>query len=252
MILFLDAVSLQEPSPGVNPLEGLDALIASLGPYRDLVEIVVASPSAERLSLAELRVSLDADTALRVVGNLWDEPPPCRLTLYEHILYWLTLRHVWRLPSWLVLSANVGDWPTERATHLIPVVGSLAAPANQRAVRAALERYYWADLWWGEGTAPDPESRRRAHALMVIWSLPRRSWPRILGTTASSFEEMLEILLAVNAAAQRHVRAGHWFPHWVHLPLAALGMRRPIELIESEGLDGARRVLDHVWRVQCG
>lgn len=251
MILFLDAASLGRPPPGDDLLEGLDALVASLGPYRDLVEIVVASPGAEGLSLVELRASLDADTAPRVVGNLWDEPPPCRLTLYEQILYWLTLRHVWRLPSWLALSANVGDWPADRATQLIPIAGSLAAPANHQALRAALERYYWADLWWGEGPAPDPESRRRAHALMVAWSLPRRSWPRILGTTAKDFDEMLGILLAVNAAAQRHVRAGRWFSHWVHLPFAALGMRRPTELIESEGLQGARRVLDHVWRVPC-
>lgn len=251
MILFLDAVAPDRFSPGVDLLKGLDALVASLGPYRDLVEIVVASPGAELRSLAELRAGLDADTAPRVVGNLWDEPPPCRLALYEHILYWLTLRHVWRLPSWLALSANAGDWPADRATQLIPLAEPLAGPANQRALRAALERYYWADLWWGEGPAPDPESRRRAHALMVAWSLPRRSWPKILGNTASDFEEMLGILLAVNAAAQRHVRAGHWFPHWVHVPSSALGMRRPTELIESEGLQGARQVLDHVWRASC-
>lgn len=251
MILFVDAGSGERPFSAVDPLEGLNALIADLGLYRDLVEIVVASPGAERLSLGRLRASLDADTAPRVIGSLWDDPPRCRLTLYEHILYWLTLRHVWRLPSWLALSASADNWPTERATQLVPIVESLAAPANQRALQAALERYYWADLWWGEEPAPDQESRRRAHALMVAWSIPRRSWPSILGTTASKFEEMLGLLLQVNAVAQWHVRGGRWFPHWVHLPLAALGMRRPIELIQSEGPDGARQVLDHVWRLHC-
>lgn len=251
MILFVDADSGERPFSDVDRLKGLNALVASLGPYRDLVEFVVASRNAQQLPLCELRASLDADAAPRVIGSLWDDPPRCRLTPYEHILYWLTLRHVWRLPSWLALSANADNWPTEQATRLIPVVGSLATPATQQALRAALERYYWADFWWGEAPAPDQESRRRAHALMVAWSVPRRSWPKILGTTASDFKEMLWLLLQVNAVAEWHVRGGRWFPHWVHLPLAALGMRRPIELIQSEGPDGARQVLDYVWLLHC-
>lgn len=252
MILFID------PDPPRNnrrsrrpcdPLAGVEALLGALGAYRDAVQVVAASPTGRLRTADELRRGMASTAAERVVGNLWDDPPPCPLGRYDHIVYWLTRRHVWRLPSWLSVQRVADTWPEDRASQLLVCPEPLESETTHKMILAALQRHYWIDLWWGEGPAPDPALRRRAHALMVAWSIPRRNWPRILGHSAREFEERLELLLVVHAGAQRHVRADKWKPHWVHLPWAALGMRRPIELITSEGLDGVHAVHRHVW--QC-
>ncbi|MFC0679441.1 hypothetical protein ACFFGH_16515 [Lysobacter korlensis] len=249
MILFVDDGRVRRKARSRNPdaVTELEVLLDSLGPYRDLVEVIVAAPWATGRTLAQLRADLAPHQPDRISGNLWDDPPPCALSRYDHINYWLTRRHVWPLPTWLALAPEPDDWPAERRDRFVGCVGGIGSEGNQRELRARLERYYWADLWWGEGPAPDVALRSQAHALMVAWSIPRRRWPEFLGRTAHELEQRLELLLKVHAAAQRHVGAGVWYAHWVHLPRAALDMRRPVEVIATEGLAGIGRVLKHVW-----
>ncbi|TWI06387.1 hypothetical protein [Aerolutibacter ruishenii] len=250
MLLFVDLDSTGEP--GEAGREGASArlrtLLEGLGPYAELVEVVVSSPWARAHRLEDLWAAHGLDLPTQVVGNLWDDVPPLSLSRYEHIIYWLTRRHVWRLPSWLAVLPSEEEWPADQHRRLIQWSDSRDAAATSHALRAQLERYYWADLWWGDGPPPDAAARWRAHALMVAWSLPRRRWPHVLGHTTPEFEVRLDLLLKVHAGAQRYVRAGVWYPHWVHLPRAELGRRRPIELIEASGVQGIEQVLAYVWQ----
>lgn len=249
-MLFVDvdpAPDRRRPRANARSAFRLHGLLTSLGPYTELVTVVVTSPWTAGRSLMDLRALLAPQRPETIAGTLWDDPPPRVLSRYDHIVYWLTRRHVMRLPTWLALQTDVADWPDERSDRLIHCVEPLDSLATQRALRSRLERYYWADLWWGGEPGPDSPSRWRAHALMVAWSIPRRQWPEILGQTAAEFEQRLDLLLTVHAGAQHHVRAGTWFPHWVHLTRRALGMQRPIELIATNGVAGIQRVLDLVW-----
>lgn len=251
VIVFIDADEASERCTAARPCVSptpLETLLRCLGPYRELVGVVVSSQWAVHYSLPELKAALAPQSPESIVGTLWDAPPPVALGRYDHIMYWLTRRHVWRLPIWLALQSPGIEWPEARRDRVIPIGAALDAEATQQALRAALERYYWADLWWGDGPAPKATSRQLAHSLMVAWSIPRRRWPTFLGNTATEFEQRLELLLDLHAGAERHVRAGAWRPHWVHLPHAALEMRRPIELIADRGVDGLRRVHEFVWR----
>lgn len=250
MLLFVDLDSTGEP--GEAGPEGASArlrtLLEGLGPYAERVEVVLCSPWARGQQLADLRAALGLESPTEIVGNLWDDVPPLALSRYEHIVYWLTRRHVWRLPSWLAVLPGDGEWPPDQQNRLIPWSDPDDTAATSQALRARLERYYLADLWWGDGPPPDAGSRWRAHALMVAWSLPRRRWQHVLGHTTPEFEARLDLLLKVHAGAQRYVRAGVWYPHWVHLPKAELRMRRPIELIEALGVEGIEQVLAYVWQ----
>jgi len=247
-MLFLDLGSeVGRRKSSSTSLQAVEAFLMALGRHLELVEVVLASPTTRASSLAKLRAGLPATLASRITGELWDVPPSSALGRYDHILYWLTRRHVWRLPTWLAVQSAAIEWPEQHQNRRVLVADSIASAATHAALRSALERYYSADLWWGEGVPPDAASRARAHSLMVAWSVPRRRWPEILGRSAREFEERLELLLATHAAAQRHVRAELWLPHWVQLPKAELDMRRPLEVIATEGLEGVRRVLDLVW-----
>lgn len=250
MLLFVDLDSTGGPVEAGR--EGASArlrtLLEGLGPYAELVEVVLSSPWVHGCGLEDLRAELGLDLPAEIVGNLRDDVPPLTLSRYEHIIYWLTRRHVWRLPSWLAVLPGDGEWPPDQHGRLVTWSDPRDTAATSQALRARLERYYWADLWWGDGPPPDAAARWRAHALMVAWSLPRRRWRHVLGHTTKEFEARLDLLLKVYAGAQRYVRAGRWYPHWVHLPRAELGMRRPIELIESLGVEGIERVLAHVWQ----
>lgn len=225
----------------------LKTLLAGLEGRRDLVQVVLSSPWTTRFSPEQLRSEFSCAGSCHIEGALWDDVPPAALARYDHIIYWLTRRHVWRLPSWLAVQADEDGWPSDHKDALVLVNPGLESAESTRVLRTELERYYWWDLWWGRGPPPDATLLRRAHALMVAWSVARSRWPVVLGTTASEDELRLEPLLTVHAGAQHRVRAGEWFPHWVHLPSAGLQMHRPIELIETQGLDGIRLVLEHVW-----
>lgn len=147
----------------------------------------MSSQWAVRYSLPQLQAALAPQRPGSIVGTLWDAPPSLALGRYDHIMYWLTRRHVWCLPTWLALQSPDVPWPEERRDRLISS-GALDAEVTQQALRAALERYYWADLWWGDGPAPKASSRQLARSLMVARSIPRRRWPRLLGRTATEFE----------------------------------------------------------------
>ncbi|WP_460833592.1 hypothetical protein [Lysobacter humi (ex Lee et al. 2017)] len=250
MLLFVDLDRPAEPPEAAREAAParLRSLLEGLGPYAEQVEVVVSSPWARECPLETLQARLAIAGPAQIAGNLWDDAPPIALAGYEHIVYWLTRRYVWRLPSWLAVLTGVHEWPACQRDTLAACADPQDPGAISQALRARLERYFGADLWWGDGPPPDRAARWRAHALMAAWSLPRRRWPRVLGQTGPDFAARLDVLLKVHAGAQRYVRAGLWYPHWVHLPRAALGMQRPIELIETGGLEGIALVLDHVWQ----
>ena len=168
----------------------------------------------------------------------------------EHEHYWLARTYVARTPSWLALVDDVAPWPEDARRHLVEVAGPLDGPPPRRALVEAIERYDWSELWWGEDPAPALADRRRLASLMCAWSVPRTAWSALMGTTRAVFEERLDLLLTICAGAARRAITEHWRPHWVHLPRAKLGMRRPIELMSAQGLDAMRRVRDLVW-VDC-
>jgi hypothetical protein len=250
MILFVDTdIPLARADRNRKAAPGrLDALLEDLGPYREAVQIVLTSPSLKRCPLAQLRTDFSGAGARRIEGALWHDIPPTALGRYDHIIYWLTRRHVWRLPSWLALQPDGEDWPDSRTGLLVLADPARAPAAAAQTLRGALDRHYGCDLWWGSGAAPEDAVLWRARALMVAWSVARSRWPAVLGSTASEVELRLEALLTIHAGAQPRVRAGEWFPHWVHLPQAGLRMRRPIEVFQTPGLEGIRQVVEHVWR----
>jgi hypothetical protein len=248
VILFVDtdlpkatAASNRKAAP-----ERMSALLSGLGAYGDLVQVVVTSRWATGHSLAPLELAARAADPRPILGALWDDVPPLALTRYDHIIYWLTRRHVWRLPSWVAVQVSAEGWPGDHADKLVLADSGKPAEAA-KVLRRKLEGYYWWDLWWGEGPAPDPAVLWRARALMVAWSVARSRWPVVLGRTAAEVEQRLDPLLTIHAGAQHRVRAGEWFPHWVHLPRAGLKMARPIELIETHGAQGISQILAHVW-----
>jgi hypothetical protein len=250
VLLFVDLDRPGEPTEtGCDETsERLGELLEGLGPYTDTVQVVISSERARGRRLEDLRAELGLPLRTQLVGNLWDDVPPAPLPRYEHINYWLTRRHVWRLPSWFAVLPDDHGWPADQQGKLVRVADPPDWAATSQALRARLGRYYWTELWWGDGPPPDAAARWRAHALMVAWSLPRRRWQRVLGQTTPEFEARLDLLLKIHAGAQRYVRAGIWYPHWVHLPRAGLGMHRPIELMEVSGLQGIEHVLAHVWQ----
>ena len=253
MILFVDT-----DSPTASAAANRDAApkrlrewLAGLGSYAGLVQVVLSSPWAANCSCDQLQAEFSKN-APPIEGVLWADTPPLSLARYDHILYWLTRRYVWRLPSWLAVQSDDADWPDDRRGKLV-LADAAGIPGQAAAtLRTRLEGRYWWDLWWGEGPPPDTATLSRAHALMVAWSVARFRWTTVLGRTASDAALRLDLLLTIHAGAQHRVRSGEWFPHWVHLPHAGLQMRRPIELLEIEGQEGITQVLDHVWRESDG
>lgn len=250
MILFVDTDS---PSAGATANrdaapQRLRSLLAGLGPYAGPVEVVLSSHWTADCSCDELQAAFSGPDAPPVQGMLCEDMPPLSLSRYDHILYWLTRRYVWRLPSWIAVQANAEGWPEDRRGKLVLADTAGHPDKAASALRRKLEGYYWWDRWWGEGPPPQAVIVSRAHALMVAWSVARFRWPTVLGRTAHDVAVRLDLLLTIHAGAQHRVRSGEWFPHWVHLPHAGLQMRRPIELLEQEGPEGAAQVLDHVWR----
>lgn len=117
----------------------------------------------------------------------------------------------------------------------------------QAQVQEALSRYEWSELWWGRGAALSLADRRRLQSLMCAWSVPRRHWPALMGDTRAVFEERLDLMLTINAGARLRSATEHWWPHWVQLPKVELGMRRPLQVMMDDGVEGIRRVCDLVW-----
>lgn len=97
----------------------LEALLAGLGAYADLLKVVPSSRSTAGCSHDELRAEFSDLGPRRIEGVLWEDVPPVALTRYDHIIYWLTRRHVWRLPSWVAVQATGDGWPSERGEKLV-------------------------------------------------------------------------------------------------------------------------------------
>lgn len=256
MLLFLDIAdpgrSIHRRSGAVagTPAVSAASLVAALAPYLERVEFVVTSDWANGQGLPAIRTAVAPALRERIIGSLWEQAPPRPLSRYDHIRFWLTRHYVLRAPSWLALQVDAAGWPAERLSQLVHCVGGLAFASEQQALHSALGRYGWGDLWWGEGAPPNAGLRRQAHALMVAWSVPRAQWASLLGSDAAAFEQRLDLLLTIHAGAQHRARSNPWLNHWVHLPKAALGMRRPIEVMIAGGLAGMRQVCDYVWTAE--
>lgn len=247
MLLFVDIATLCRPArpARVELHTGAAALCEVLGPYLGLVQLVLMGGRDEGRGAAQVLRTLP-QLSDRVLGSLGDAPPPRALSRYDRIRYWAHVRGSARPPTWLAIRMQAQAWPAEHGTRLIACPVRMPADAARLAVRARLANYYWAELWWGRGPPPDATRRWQAHGLMVAWSVARRRWPRLLGETRAEFERRLDLLLAIHAGA-RILGEPRRAEHWIHLPTAALGMRRPIEVIEAEGLDGIRRVHQTIW-----
>lgn len=224
------------------------ALVDTLGEYLDYVDVVVSSPCVQGRSLEEVKGLLPPSLARRVIGSIWARPPPRPLSRYGHLRYWLHRNYVLRPPSWLALVSSACDWPEPGAGRLVYCTAPITTEGTQRALRAALARYDWSELWWGEGEAPPLVDRDRARSLMSVWSVPRKDWPGLLGTNREVFTDRLDLLLTIYAGAAPRVETSEWYPHWVHLPKRELDLRRPLEVMMTEGLTGIHRVLELVWQ----
>lgn len=240
-------VACLRPAAGKRRAESLDPLATALGPYLRLVQVVLMGDTSGQVMRQRPGAGSASDLVARLIGHLDDEIPPLPLSRYDRIRYWLARRYVFRPPPWCAIQADDVGWPSGSTGRLVLCAPSLADTATQASVRAHLDRYYWMDLWWGGEPAPQTARLRQAHALMVRWSVPRRLWPSLLGTDADEFEQRVDLLLTIHAGTQVLEHAGPKHEHWVHLPSAALEMRRPIEIIASEGVPGLERIRQAVW-----
>jgi hypothetical protein len=248
MLLFIDTATLAMPARASKAVVGraLVGLADAVGPHLAAVELVFMGGADAGAAVAAIAKSV-TQVADRVVGCLADHPPPTPLGCYERIRYRLFLQSPVRIPTWLAILPDAASWPEDQAGRLILCPEPVASAVSQTAIRTRLAQYYWAELWWGSGPPPDKVRRAQAHGLMVAWSVPRKRWPELLGSTAADFESRLGLLLAIHAGAQLVPARRTRYDHWVHLPSAGLDMRRPLEVMTGDGVRGIRRVHDYIW-----
>lgn len=247
MLLFVDVACVCKRDRRGRPARP-EALTDALGPYLRLVQMVLMADEAAEGAVGKFLHALPPEVAAQVIGTLDEEVPPRPLGRYDWIRFWLARRHVFRPPTWLAIQSDGDGWSRENGRQLIPCPTPMTDPATKTRIREHLDRYYWAELWWGVDPAPGIVRLRQAHALMVRWSIPRRQWPSLLGVTVDEFDRRLDLLLMIHAGMQIVERAWPLYDHWVHLPVADLGMRRPIEVIASEGIAGLQQVQQLIWQ----
>lgn len=250
MLLFVDLRSVSQTDRRGHPTDP-DALAEALGPYLRVVTIVLMGGEGYRLAAPVLLKRFAPETAARVAGTLDDEVPPRPLDRCDRILYWLARRHVLRPPAWLAIQPESEDWAADLALRLVACREPMSSPPTQEVVRDRIKRHYAARFWWGSDPAPDDAALARAHALMIGWRVGRKVWPLLLGGTAREFGSRLDLLLAIHAAIQvgRHHARWPWrYEHWIHLPEQRLGMRRPLEVMAQNGIEGFEEVHRLVWQ----
>ena len=259
MLLFLDFDGVLQPlgvpvGPGrVRSYSGpslpyATVLTEILDRYLPSLDVVVSSTWARTRSTEAVKGLLPPALAERVIGTLWEHPPPRPLSRYRHIQYWLKRVYVTRPPSWLALDDDARGWPEKERSRLIHCAAPIDDPLTQQALLATLGRFYWSDLGWGSGPAPQAPDLRRAHKVMVTWQIPKDVRPVLLGSTREEFELRLDLLLTVFAVphwpSQRELG---WPGQWLHLPCKELDGERPLQVMLMHGPEGIRRVRDLVW-----
>jgi hypothetical protein len=247
LLVFLGSDRLLAPNAEVGR-----ALVDSFGDCLPHIDFVVGAPSATGCTANELRAQLPTAIAARLVGSIWDRPPPRPLGAFELIQYWLARAYVRMPAAWLAIGHELQGWPAQERRRLIALSDPIDPRHFRAAVQEVLSRYEWSELWWGSGAAPSIADRRRLQSLMCIWSVPTRHWPVLMGNTRAEFRERLDLLLTIHAGVSLRSATEHWWPHWVQLPQAELDMRRPLKVMMDEGVDGIRRVCDLVWCLRGG
>lgn len=259
MLLFLDFDGVLQPlgtptGPGrarayVGPPLPYASLLAKLlAAYLPSLSLIISSTWARNRTVEAIRDLLPSALSARVIGTLWQVPPPRPLARYEHIRFWLKREYVTWAPGWLALDDDDRGWPDDARRHLIHCTSPIDDPAIQDALRTRLRGYTWPERWWGDAPGPSTHDLRRAWQLMLIWQIRDDARQSLLGTTRDAFQERLSLLLTIFAAPRWPTRTKLGWPgQWLYLPCSALGGERPLDVMQRRGVEGIREIHDLVW-----